>query len=159
MCRNLILTMLLGGLWHGASWTFIVWGLYHGALLALHKVIPWPQWLGRPWAKPLCVATTFFAFCIGLVFFRAQSFGDAGTMLQHMFTSVPGQTLDVLALTTVLGILAIVFLGHLAGTFLDTRRWERWLPAPALGMGLAALVVLIFLFFPEDGKAFIYFQF
>ena len=60
MCRNLILTMLLGGLWHGASWTFIVWGLYHGTLLALHKVIPWPRWLGLPWAKPLCVATTFF---------------------------------------------------------------------------------------------------
>ena len=95
----------------------------------------------------------------GLVFFRAQSFGDAGTMLQHMFASVPGQALDVLSLTTVLGVLAIVFVGHLAGTFLDTRKWERRLPAPALGMGLAALVLLIFLFIPEDGKAFIYFQF
>jgi len=159
LCRNLILTMLLGGLWHGANWTFVAWGLYHGVLLVVHKLIPWPQWLERPWAKPFTVATTFLAVCIGWVFFRAQTFGEAGTILQHMFLPIPGQALDSLSIATVVGILLILLAGHLAATFVNVKKWERQLPAPALGMGLAMVVLAILLFMSEDGKTFIYFQF
>ena len=47
---NLLITMGLGGLWHGASWNFVVWGLYHGVLLTLHRA--WRQWIGQPASKP-----------------------------------------------------------------------------------------------------------
>src|SRR5262245_19119751 len=75
--RNLILTMLLGGLWHGASWTFVAWGLYHGVLLALHRVCPRPRWTGHVLLRPFAVAGTFLLVCVGWVFFRAQNFADA----------------------------------------------------------------------------------
>jgi len=79
--RNLLIVMLLGGLWHGANWTFVIWGLYHGLLLALHRAIPWPRFLASPMLRPLCVVTTFAAVCVGWVFFRAPELGQATTML------------------------------------------------------------------------------
>jgi len=84
---NLFLTMLLGGLWHGAGWTFIVWGALHGALLclnhcwfALRKKLSW-----RPMPKPLAIGLTFFAVLIGWVFFKAKDFPAASNMLAAMF--------------------------------------------------------------------------
>src|SRR5262249_10424939 len=70
--RNLILTMFLGGLWHGAAWTFAVWGLYHGLLLALHKAIRLPDWRWWPALQPLFCLGTFLSVSVGWVFFRAQ---------------------------------------------------------------------------------------
>src|SRR5262249_42962378 len=72
-CRNLVITMTLGGLWHGAAWPFVLWGLYHGLLLAAYRVVPLPRWLGRPWARPLAVGCTFVSFCVGLAIFRCQT--------------------------------------------------------------------------------------
>ena len=74
--RNLMLTMLLGGLWHGASWNFVIWGGYHGALLGLERVVgrkhfqEQPHWL----AYPFRAVVTFVLVCIGWVFFRAATF-------------------------------------------------------------------------------------
>src|SRR5262245_57764182 len=88
--RNLLLTMLLGGLWHGAAWTFVAWGLLHGVLLAVHRAWPWKD-AGGVWLRPFGVATTLLCVCIGWVFFRAQSFGDAWTILSAMFGIVDGR--------------------------------------------------------------------
>jgi alginate O-acetyltransferase complex protein AlgI len=154
-CRNLLLTMLLGGLWHGARWTFVAWGAFHGLLLAGHKLMPrWPSAF-----RPLAVAGTFLAVSVGWVFFRAQSFADAGTILTHMFWHVPGRSLTVAQVWLVGVILAVVAAGHLAATWIDWRRRERLLPDVVMGAGLAALLLLVLLLAPDDGKAFIYFQF
>ena len=63
-CRNLILTMLLGGLWHGANWTFVVWGAYHGTLLVLGRVVRVPR-RSSAVLEPAWTLLTFLAFCLG----------------------------------------------------------------------------------------------
>jgi alginate O-acetyltransferase complex protein AlgI len=156
--RNLTLTMLLGGLWHGANWTFILWGGYHGLLLALERAVSLPRWLrGAAW-RPLGVAATFLAVCVGWVLFRAQSFADAAAVLAGLVRP-GGLSLDPALAATAVACLVAVFAGHLAGALLDVRRIERRLPAPALAAALASLLLLILLLQPEDGKGFIYFQF
>ena len=84
--RNLMLTMLLGGLWHGANWTFIAWGLYHGVLLCLFRLVPGsdPQPGGSllnrlRWL--ITVALMFQLTCVGWLLFRADSIAIAGHML------------------------------------------------------------------------------
>jgi D-alanyl-lipoteichoic acid acyltransferase DltB (MBOAT superfamily) len=88
--RNLMLTMLLGGLWHGAGWTFVVWGGLHGLYLAMNHFWHflgrryWPDRQPTPWGKTLAWCITFVAVVVGWVFFRATSFDGAMTMLQGM---------------------------------------------------------------------------
>ena len=156
--RNLIITMVLGGLWHGASWTFLIWGLMHGVLLAAHRALSKAGLLG--WVpRPFGVLTTFLCVAIGWIFFRAQSFGDAMTILHNMFVPLaktPGLT--GLAIVALLCTAAMV-LGHLAGLLGLDRTWDRRLPATVAGVALGVAVVLVFLLLPESGKGFIYFVF
>jgi alginate O-acetyltransferase complex protein AlgI len=87
---NLLLTMALGGLWHGAAWTFIAWGFYHGLLLCLHRL--WreevhpraPQLFERLW--PVAALVTFLSVVFGWVLFRAADFATAAAMLQAMLS-------------------------------------------------------------------------
>ena len=85
--RNLMATMLLGGLWHGAAWTFVAWGLYHGLLLVAHrwfeKVLP--PLPGRGW-KLLKMAVFFHLICISWLLFRADTFRQAGDLLLALLT-------------------------------------------------------------------------
>ncbi|MCB1788669.1 MAG: MBOAT family protein [Gammaproteobacteria bacterium] len=89
--RNLMLTMLLGGLWHGAGWTFVVWGGLHGLYLSLNhawshlvrRLFPTPL-LPRAVSKALAWGVTFVAVVVGWVFFRATSFDAAAEMLYGM---------------------------------------------------------------------------
>jgi D-alanyl-lipoteichoic acid acyltransferase DltB (MBOAT superfamily) len=83
---NLLLTMMLGGLWHGAGWTFIAWGAFHGILLAINHL--WRTWRGERVAVGAARAfgwlATFTAFAVGMVFFRASDIGSAWSLLQAM---------------------------------------------------------------------------
>jgi alginate O-acetyltransferase complex protein AlgI len=157
--RNLILTMLLGGLWHGANWTFVAWGLYHGVLLAIHRMMP--KLSGRPERlfRPVAITCTFLLVCVGWVFFRAQSFGDAWTILTHMAQPIAGAALSRELIVIGLACLIALALGHILAGVRTWERLERWLPAPALGASLATLLLLTQLLFPLDTRAFIYFQF
>jgi alginate O-acetyltransferase complex protein AlgI len=192
--RNLMLTMLLGGLWHGASWTFVFWGGFHGLLLALHRA--WGQLQiadcrlqieksrtgdnvqrGRKQSTPasicnlqsaICnlelrsafkVVLTFLCVCIGWVFFRAQTFGAAATMLARLAWPTAGRHLDFASSLLVAACLALVFAAHLVGTFGNARVLWRRSPAPVLGGAMAALLLLVLLLFPESTVGFIYFQF
>ncbi|MBT8064809.1 MAG: MBOAT family protein [Gammaproteobacteria bacterium] len=81
--RNLLVVFVLCGLWHGASWTFLAWGLYHGALLVVERL----GW-GRQLSRLPVVARHFYALAavvVGWVLFRSESFGQAGVMLGRMF--------------------------------------------------------------------------
>ncbi len=86
---NLIVTMLLGGLWHGANLRFLVWGAIHGVALALHKVwtslFPRRSLLVPPWKRLVSALFTFHVVCLSWVFFRAPSFSHAHDMLLQMF--------------------------------------------------------------------------
>jgi alginate O-acetyltransferase complex protein AlgI len=157
--RNLLIVMLLGGLWHGANWTFVIWGAYHGTLLALHRAIPWPRWMSSARLRPLGVVATFVAVCVGWVFFRATTFEGAGVILSRMAWPTEGQRLTPPLAVLVIGCVALTLLGHTLGTRIDMIRMERRLPAPVMGAALAGLLLLAMVLFPEGGRTFIYFQF
>lgn len=115
--RNLGITMLLGGLWHGAKWTFVVWGLYHGLLLVLHrafrpllKKIPSPR--SRFSRNILSFVQIIFFFnvvSLGWLFFRAQSLSQAASMLGGLFSGF-GAMLDPAAISSAVKLLFFIAL-------------------------------------------------
>lgn len=81
--RNLLVVFFLTGLWHGAAWTFVAWGLFHGGFLILERL-----WLGKRLQQAPAVlshAYTLVVVMVGWVLFRAETFGQAGVMLRAMF--------------------------------------------------------------------------
>jgi alginate O-acetyltransferase complex protein AlgI len=154
---NLFATMLLGGLWHGASWTFVVWGAYHGALLAVQRMIP-AGW-ARPASKPIGAVLTFLLVCVGWVLFRAQTLTDAGTILRGL--AVPTDGLGLTADANLLVVLCLIgtLIGQKLGQVGGSARWLFRVPAPLAGALLAGLLTLTVLLMPTGGKVFIYFQF
>jgi D-alanyl-lipoteichoic acid acyltransferase DltB (MBOAT superfamily) len=110
--RNLILTMLIGGLWHGASWNFVIWGGYHGTILAIERLLGINR--EEEPATRLRPARTFLTFLlvsIGWVFFRARTLGDSLLTIHRMFVFEKGafllerRHLAFIAITLVLAIL------------------------------------------------------
>ena len=123
-CRNLMLTMILGGLWHGAAWTFVAWGTYQGILLVGHRALePWLERL-RPadplhracW-KGLCVVVTFHLICVGWLLFRADSMGQAAGMLGTILggLSIPPAAYLAPVLAVVLPLLAVQAVQYASG--------------------------------------------
>ena len=153
--RNLFITMFLGGLWHGAGWTFVVWGLYHGVLLAAHALLRDRGWVPR--FRLLAHAATFLAVMIGWVFFRATSLTEAGQLLATMtgLRQGEGGLGYLISSPAELGLVAAA----LGVVWFVPNTWEvrfprtRWAAA-----GLAALFVLCALQFATPSP-FIYFQF
>src|SRR6202035_2874723 len=90
---NLVIVMFLGGLWHGAAWTFVVWGLLHGSYLVIERVIRIffedKPWASSPFTRAVAGFATYGAVCIAWVFFRASDFTIASRMLSGMFGGHP----------------------------------------------------------------------
>jgi alginate O-acetyltransferase complex protein AlgI len=78
---NLLVTFFIGGVWHGAAWTFVLWGVFHGIGLCVHRIF---QMTGRRLPRSLGILFTFWFVVCGWVFFRAETIGDAWTLLQTM---------------------------------------------------------------------------
>jgi alginate O-acetyltransferase complex protein AlgI len=164
--RNFLIVMLLGGLWHGAAWTFVVWGGLHGLFLLVHHAFR-DVCAKRPWLAAACdsvpgkVASwglTLFCVMAAWVFFRATTFTAAATLLGRLVWPREGMRLE-LQVTPYYAMLSLIVLGHLAGALRLRERAEKWSPAPTLGVTYAAGVVLALLFAADASKAFIYFQF
>jgi alginate O-acetyltransferase complex protein AlgI len=162
---NLLLTMTLAGLWHGASWNFVVWGLFHGAALVVHAAFR--SWCERrpaldaalrtPAGTGLRWALTLLVVGVGWVLFRAP-LATAATMLGRMLLPSAGAGLTRCAHGLWLTVGA-VGLAHGLGAV--GRRWKalRRLPTPLRGLGLGAALTLALTVAPAGSKAFIYFQF
>jgi alginate O-acetyltransferase complex protein AlgI len=156
--RNLMITMLLGGLWHGASWNFLIWGGYHGALLSLERATggsePRPH---RIPLDPLRAILTFALVTIGWVFFRASDLHQSASVIGQMFAGPHGKSL---LLPWHIGLAAVALAIALA-----EERWEavdRLMTAPgwAYAAALAAMLFCLELFGVIDASIpFIYFQF
>ena len=157
---NLLLTMLLGGLWHGASWTFVAWGGVHGLALAVERALGVrPDVAPRGLARVVRQLVTFHVVCAAWVLFRAQSFGTAA----EMYAGIARGPLTVSRpmLVPVLGALVII-----AAYWLGAR-WRPGVvsavPVSPLAQGAyatgVALVALTFMVLGASGIAFIYFQF
>lgn len=153
---NLFLTMLLGGLWHGAGWGFVIWGAYQGVMLAVHRAWLWrvgdrppvlPAWLRR--------VATFHLLAAGWILFRAPTIGVSADLVERLV--VPGfdwnlQSVQVIA---VLGLGAAM---HLLTKSLELG--ERLLRKPGWAQGVA-YGLAVFLIYLASGHTyeFIYFQF
>jgi D-alanyl-lipoteichoic acid acyltransferase DltB (MBOAT superfamily) len=158
---NLMITMLLGGLWHGASWTFVVWGGLQGVYLVGHRLWVRTEVAGKlnttlwwPWVSRLLM---FHAVCLGWVFFRSSTFGLAGNVLHQLGS--PGAA--SLAVWPVVVTLLIGLFGQYA-----PRMWRRGveatmarMPFAANGAVLALGVYVIEMLGPTGVAPFIYFQF
>lgn len=158
---NLMLTMVLGGLWHGANWTFLLWGVYHGLLLSVTRFIQHfrertvhtpKKWTA---ARPFAMILTFHLVCIGWVLFRAENIQVAGQMLQTMFAFPLGST----TLMPYAFFCALLFVAMVLHDSVDFRAAfeRRSFPVRALVILLAFLALSIFV--PAKRVAFIYFQF
>jgi D-alanyl-lipoteichoic acid acyltransferase DltB (MBOAT superfamily) len=163
---NLIITMLLGGLWHGASWNFVVWGGLHGAALAATRAYQRWRWEGEPpanagsspLARLVCIAATFHAVCFAWIFFRAATFGHARLML-HQLTRFTGHHPNLPA--EVLWVLGVGLLSH----YVPERWFEglqvRLVRSPVLVQGVLLFGVAWILRNMSGAETvpFVYFQF
>ncbi len=150
--RNMMITMLLGGLWHGASWTFVFWGGYHGVLLCIYRAY------GERWDKlPGSIQRlgTFFLVVVGWVFFRSDSFGMAGTLLSRMFSWHPATFLPGIYALVVVVTLASAIAHFAPNTFEIKHEWRPWTIAGFATGYLACLVVIA----GGHPSPFLYFQF
>ncbi|TCZ69359.1 MBOAT family protein [Paenibacillus albiflavus] len=167
---NLVFAMTLSGLWHGAAWTFIIWGLYHGFLQVGHHIYKgWIQKLG--WEKlqtsrlyrVVAVFVFFHLVVIGWVFFRAQGISNALHMVKVMLTMNPLHIQP--AMYEYLAFVAALFLLHMLEAYI-VKRFSRlsllWqLKVPALVRAAVYTIIIIVLQYNLEGEhnSFIYFQF
>jgi len=156
---NVVLGMLISGLWHGASWTFVVWGLLHGVAVVVYNLgkacglNPWPRWLG--------MVSTFVFVTFAWVFFRADSLEQAFVVLTRLVDGLPGSGMaDVPWLP--LGLLCTVFWG-LSWRAEALQQWaEAVLTRLGLGLSMALMVLVMFVVIalgPEGVPGFIYYRF
>jgi alginate O-acetyltransferase complex protein AlgI len=157
--RNLAITMLLGGLWHGASWNFVIWGGYHGALLSVERAFRGNRPIREEWdwLYPVKAISTFGLVLISWVFFRAADLPQSMLILGQMFSHPGGHTLLQhwhVGLALVALVLAVAE---------EKRDWfERIVEAPAwaYATALAAMFLCLEVFGVIDASIpFIYFQF
>lgn len=165
---NLIITMFLGGLWHGASWNFVLWGSFHGVALALHKA--WMTIVGHSKddkshgiRRIFGIVLTFHFVCFCWIFFRNSDFKNSIDMLNQIFTAFHPQLFSQLieGYWKVFALMLLGFLLHFA-----PDRWEKSLcnqviKLPFLGKAflIIALVYAVIQMKSADIQPFIYFQF
>lgn len=178
---NLMITMLLGGFWHGAGWTFLFWGGLHGAYLCVNHA-----WVAfrkkhslRPLPKPVGVLITFIVVVMAWVFFRANSFSTAGSILRSMvglngFSGWPDKALRVVASADPVKVIPVLLACWLlpntqqifgryrpaldAPLARETRRFWQWRPTWPYAFAVVGLLVVVGLYFDKVSE-FIYFQF
>jgi alginate O-acetyltransferase complex protein AlgI len=156
---NLIVVMSICGFWHGAQWTFIVWGCLHGMLLALHRVISWPKALATELGRLVCIAGTFLVVTLGWVLFRATTLAAAGTIYRRLFIPTNGAFYTEPMLATLILTLLAAALMHLGSLELRWRRTENRLPATVVGVAWAIFFFVVHALVPLNASTFIYFQF
>lgn len=177
--RNLLLTMALGGLWHGASWNFVVWGVFHGLCLVAHrKFAAWRQTNSalKPFFESryfgiLSAILTFHVVCVGWVFFRVHDIGAAFSMVRKMVLFSPILTrqeagsfillkpeLPVVVPVVMILVAILLVCTPLIGMTRE-KGWLNRVPAPLKGLYVTAVIIAIVTFLPDNSTPFIYFQF
>ncbi|HEY9714171.1 MAG TPA: MBOAT family O-acyltransferase [Chroococcales cyanobacterium] len=176
---NLFVTMALGGLWHGAAWNFVVWGLYHGVCLIAHREfavlrgkLPALNWVWK--SKPyhyLSVLLTFNAVAVGCVFFGMTNISAAFVMVRKMilwrpiFTSAEAGSffllrseLPLVVPVTLAITVLLLLVNYPLGNLIKKDFFAR-IPGPCKAAYWSALVILMVMFVSDAKQPFIYFQF
>jgi alginate O-acetyltransferase complex protein AlgI len=163
--RNIMITMLLGGLWHGAAWNFVLWGFYHGAILVLHRAARrWLELTGELFSAvpgiwtAIRIACMLALTCYGWLLFRAGSLHQIIDMTRSLIH--PIARLDIMVLQKIGVIIAPLLIVQ----FVQWRSGElffgrlSWLPTPAKVVGYSLMLYSI-LFLGGTPQSFVYFQF
>ena len=162
---NNFLTMLVGGLWHGAAWKFIIWGGMHGVGLIVHKALrPWLVKIPDTWPVKAASWTLTMAYVSFLfIFFRAASFEDAWLIIRNIFGNF-----DIAYLAPFVRVryVWLIFVAMIIAVHSLPTRWINaagdWFVRAPFGAKLAVFIVavqLVVQFMSEDVMPFIYFQF
>src|SRR5258705_4130066 len=180
---NLMITMLLGGLWHGANWTFVVWGALHGFYLWVEKIIadirkdkaplaitasravsvpgPDPEIFKRKNLSNFMLALfTFFLINVTWVFFRSPDFTSAWRLLTSMFSAIPHgavllSTLSMIKISIIIiGLIVFHWLMRDTRVLIVAEKMPWWL----LGL-IWSVILLLLILSQESSSSFIYFQF
>ncbi len=157
---NLMITMILGGLWHGANWTFVLWGFYHGLLLCVHRT--WSRLrAGRPGSllKNLLSGLIWFQFAaLGWMFFRANSFTQIREMVFALFTdfTIPDGLLPRIGrlLFFIAPLFGVEIWQEIKGDELIPMRQRR-----IIQVALFVVTFYLLILFNSGGQDYIYFQF
>ena len=167
---NLLLTMVLGGLWHGAAIRFVLWGALHGAALALHKmwlkVVPWAKANGKdmnPVSRLLGIVLTFHIVCLGWLLFRAEDMQTVYLMLYQIANTLNAEVIPqvILGYKEVFGLIVVGYAMHLLPSAIDGDIQRKVVSASfwwqvAMMVGVVWCVMQIK---SSDIQPFIYFQF
>jgi D-alanyl-lipoteichoic acid acyltransferase DltB (MBOAT superfamily) len=167
---NLMITMLLGGLWHGAAIRFVLWGALHGAALAVHKFVmsifhgfkPVGAQMGRV-RRVIGIIVTFNLVCFGWIFFRAKDMATAGKMLSQIFTDFKAALIpDVVSgYAGVFSLIALGYILHFLPARLEDKSASLVMRSPLIvkALMLAAVIWCVLQIKSSDIQPFIYFQF
>jgi alginate O-acetyltransferase complex protein AlgI len=161
---NLMITMVLGGLWHGASWRFVIWGGLHGAGLALHKMFSqrW-EFKNKPVLNFLCVFVTFHFVCFCWIFFRASDIPSVVAMLnQIVFNFHAGVFFEFIS--GYAGVISLLFLGyalHFIPNSITDLVQEKVTDLPLIFKAACIVAVIVIVIQTKSAgvQPFIYFQF
>jgi alginate O-acetyltransferase complex protein AlgI len=161
--RNLMITMLLGGVWHGAAWNFVAWGLFHGTLLTLYHMMHRAGGRPGPETPPSRLATAaraigfFHVTCLGWVLFAVRRLSDVPLLLSNLFR--PSGAGDWAGLLIVFGLalplLALELAEERAGRMDVVKLWPKPLRLACYASALAMIVA----FAAQESYEFLYFQF
>ncbi len=162
--RNLALTMLLGGLWHGAAWNFVLWGAFHGLILVIYRFVEqWRAGRGKPpvrlWglATPLQMLLMFALTVVGWILFRSHSVDQLWQMLTRIGPQTGPRTLEF--------VQTLLFFSLPLMLAQTLEQWRRdllivpKLPAPLLALLYAVMISLMLVLGVRESMEFIYFQF
>ena len=167
---NLLMTMVLGGLWHGAALRFVLWGALHGVALALHKmwmaVVPWAKAYGKdmnPISRLLGIVLTFHIVCLGWLLFRAEDMQTVQVMIYQIAHSFNPSIIPqfVLGYKEVVALIVLGYMMHLMPSAID-RDLQRKVANSSFWWQVALLVITAWCVMQiksSDIQPFIYFQF
>jgi D-alanyl-lipoteichoic acid acyltransferase DltB (MBOAT superfamily) len=155
---------VLGGLWHGAAWNFVIWGFYHGALLGAHRFfVADRRFLSHRAWNPLKILVTFYLACLGWLIFITPDLGrlwfyGRKLLFLDFVGSSPTRLLEQHPL--VVFLVVAFFAAHAVSYRVrELPRFLAELRPPAWAASVAAALVVLYLFAPGEQKSFIYFQF
>jgi len=161
---NLMITMVIGGLWHGAAWTFIVWGFFHGLLLCIqHGIDEWGAAKTRSFFSPadhwIAIFVTFHLVCFGWLLFRANSMTQVWEMLYNLFSNFSITSFSIAGLGMIVFyagplILYELWLHQKGQSFQPTR--THW---AFNTLATSYCLIMLVVFAAPESREFIYFQF
>ncbi len=171
ICRNLMITMLLGGLWHGAAWNFVLWGFYQGSALCIYRIWrerypktddPVDKGLGILHGMRHLAANAVFlvVVCYGWLLFRAHSFGQIAHFTSLLVTDFGDLNYGGGAprLSALFGLILLIVMELVQHWRTDSLYYRRF-PAPLRGFLVAAMIVITMMGMSNEPAQFIYFQF